>query len=73
MGGFWEEVRLASLRTGFGRDPALGQGMLWMTSQVLTGLFSVNLLEIFLWLFLWLCKMSRSFLLLISAELSTSL
>ena len=48
MGAFWEEVRLTSLRTSFVGDPALGQGMLWMTSWALTGLFSVNLLKSFL-------------------------
>lgn len=46
--GFWEEVRLTSLRTGLDGDPALRQGMLWVTYQALTGLFSVNLLEGFL-------------------------
>jgi len=51
MGWFWE-VRLTSLRTGFGRDPALGWGILWMTPWALTGLFSTNLLEGFLMAFL---------------------
>lgn len=47
-GGFWAEVRLTPLRTGFEGDPALRQGMLWVTHQALTGLFSVNLFEGFL-------------------------